>query len=112
MKRYDNNIIMCFGDLHAPYQHPKALSFIKEVVDYYQPDRVFNLGDLLDIYNVSDYPKDLDHPDNWKLEFKKGREVIRELASILPEQCIVESNHGERIYKRARVSGIPREFLV
>lgn len=111
-KRYNNSVVLCFGDTHAPYHHKNTLDFLNKLKKEYNPDRVFHLGDHGDIYSVSDYPKDLEHPDTFTSEIKGLRKFTQDLGKIFSELTILESNHDQRVYKRSRVSGIPREFLV
>ena len=111
-KRYTNNSILAYGDIHAPYHHPDTLDFLRDVSQAYRPDRIIDLGDDLDMYTVSDYPKDIDHPDNWSSEFKKARKFIQQLGLLFPEQEVLSSNHCDRAYKKSRVAGVPREFMV
>ena len=112
MKRYNNNTVLVFGDTHFPYEHKRTFEFLSEVAWKYMPDRVIHTGDLMDIYSVSAYPKDPNHPDSWDKEIKKARKRVAELASIFSELEVVESNHDDRAYKKSRLAGIPREFLV
>lgn len=111
-KRYTNNCILAFGDIHAPYQHPDTLDFLRDVSAAWNPDRIIDLGDDLDMYTVSDYPKDIHHPDTWSSEFKKGRKFIESLGQLFPTLEVCESNHSSRAYKKSRVAGVPREFMV
>lgn len=112
MKGFYNNHVLLFGDTHAPYHHKHTLDFLNDLKNTYNPDRVFHMGDLGDIYNVSDYPKDLDHPHTWKAEIKGLRKFNGDLQKIFPELLILQSNHDDRIYKKSRVAGVPREFMV
>ena len=111
-KRFDNEVVLAFGDTHFPYSHKYWLEFLSDVASDYSPDRVIHMGDLYDIYSVSAYPKDTDHPDSWHKEIKKARKMSDKLAQLFPDLEIMESNHDDRAYKKGRVSGIPREFLV
>lgn len=111
-KRYDNETVLVFSDTHFPYEHKYAIEFIADMVSCWKPDRIIHGGDLMDIYSVSAYPKDPNHPDSWDKEIKKARKKIAKLAEIVPKLDIVESNHDDRAYKKSRLSGIPREFLV
>ena len=88
------------------------MPFLSRIKEEWAPDRVVHLGDILDIYSVSDYPKDINHKDTWTDELKKGRDLVGELAAIFPKVEVLSSNHDDRAYKKSRVSGIPREFLV
>jgi len=112
LKRYSNEIILAYGDLHLPYCHRDSLEFLQSVKDRFNPDRVINMGDLMDFYSVSEYPKSIDHKDSWPVELKKARKMIAELAEIFPEQTLLSSNHCDRPYKKSRVAGVPREFMV
>lgn len=111
-KRYENSVVLAFGDTHFPYEHKETFQFLEDIVETYEVDRVIHLGDILDVYSVSAYPTDPDHPDSWTEEIKKARKKVQQLASIFPEMEIMESNHDDRAYKKARLSGIPREYLV
>lgn len=111
-KRYDNNRCLAFGDLHFPYAVKGWYDFLEGINTYYKPDRVICMGDLLDIYSVSSYPKDMDHPDSWTEEIKQARKDVAKLASLFPTMDILHSNHDSRVYKRSTLNGIPREFLV
>jgi hypothetical protein len=111
-KRYDNEVILAFGDTHFPYHDHRVFDFLNHVDSVYKPDRVIHMGDVLDIYSVSDYPKDADHPHTWKDEIQKARECVKTLAQIFPDLEVMSSNHDDRVYKKSRVSGIPREFMI
>jgi len=112
MKRFENNAVLCLGDTHAPYHHKDTLDFLSDVSKYYKPDRVVHMGDVLDIYSVSSYPKSIEHKDTWTDELKKGRKFVQDLAKIFPSLDILSSNHDDRAYKASRISGVPREFLL
>jgi hypothetical protein len=110
--KYNNNVVLCFGDTHFPYAVKGWYEFLKAQKDLYNPDRVVCMGDLLDLYSVSSYPKDLSHPDTWSSELKKGRKDIAKLSYLFPNMEVLSSNHAERLYKKSVVAGIPRESIV
>lgn len=112
MKRYNNEVVLLAGDTHAPYHHKDTLDFLNDVKNFYNPDRVVHMGDVLDIYSVSAYPKDIDHKDSWTDEIKNGRKFVSQLGQIFPELVLLSSNHDDRAYKKSRIAGIPREFLI
>lgn len=93
MKRYLNNKILFYSDTHAPYHHKDTIKFLKKVKEQYEPDRVIHGGDLGDMYNVSVYPKDMEHPDSWSQEIKGLRKFVKELESVFPVMEVLESNH-------------------
>lgn len=112
MKRRDNNVVLFFSDTHAPYHHRDTLDFLRDVANQYKPDRVIHGGDILDVYSVSSYPKDMNHPHSWTDELKGGRKFVKELGLLFPKLDLLESNHDSRAYSKAVVAGIPRDFLV
>ena len=111
MKRIDNDRILIYSDLHLPYQHKDAVDFLADIARNYKPDRVLDLGDTLDEYAVSQYPKS-PSADNVVRELNKAKKKVKILASIFPRVDIMESNHTDRLYRRATVGGIPREYLL
>lgn len=111
MKFYKNRNVLLFGDTHYPFHHPDAFAFLRAVKKKYDPDRVFHLGDLSDQYVFSSYTK-IPQADNVPTELKKTRKAIKELHSIFPQLSILESNHDDRLYRRGRINGIPRELIL
>jgi len=111
MKMIYNNRIMVFGDLHAPYHDDNALSFLKSVKKQFKPDRVVCVGDLVDFYSASRFPKDPSHPDSLVNEIKKISSVVQKLAKIFPAMDITMGNHDDRLSIRANGAGIPRELM-
>ena len=111
MKRIMNNNILIFGDLHAPYQHKDTLEFLSLLNESFNLDRIICTGDMLDQYPLSRFPKS-PSAENVIVELKKAKKVVAKLAELFPRMDIVKSNHCERLYQKAAVGGIPREFLI
>jgi hypothetical protein len=42
-------LTVCIPDVHAPYQHPRAMRALTKYIGDIQPDRVIQLGDFLDM---------------------------------------------------------------
>lgn len=110
-KRYDNNVILVYGDLHFPFHDKRAFDFLAQLKDEYQPDRVVDLGDTADAYSFSRYPKSPSAMSASE-EIKKLRKCVGTLASIFPRVEVMKSNHTDRLYSKATISGIPRELIV
>ena len=111
MKRHKNNRILVFGDYHAPFHHEDALDFLADINREYRPDRVIINGDLTDSYNFSQYAKDL-NADSPVKELKKLRKNVGELIKLFPSAIIIDSNHDSRLWRKAKIAGIPREVLM
>jgi len=111
MKMQYNNRILVWGDLHAPYQDENALTFLKRVKVKFKPDRIVCVGDLVDFYASSRFPKDPSHADSLINEIKKINKTVRRLSKIFPKMDITMGNHDDRMAIRANGAGIPRELM-
>jgi hypothetical protein len=102
--------ILVIPDLQIPFQHAYALTFLKSVRDEYNPDLVVCVGDEWDNCALSRYPKD---PDGMSAgdEYRKAKRASRPYYEAFPNVYLCESNHRERLYKRAYEAGIPREMV-
>lgn len=112
MKQHYNNRILVFGDLHSPYHHKDSLTFLKEQRDEFKPDRVVCIGDVVDFYAASRYPKDPDHPDSMVNEIRKTRKMMKKLGKIFPKAELCMGNHDDRLSLRAKIAGIPSEAMM
>jgi hypothetical protein len=98
------------SDLHAPYQHPDALDFIKRIKKVYKLERWLCLGDEADKHALSFHDNDSDL-------YSAGHELIeasfflQDLAKICPTLDILESNHGSLILRKALAHGIPKAYI-
>ena len=112
MKRRNNDIILAFGDTHFPYCHPRTFEFLATVVELYPDiDRVVHMGDLLDQYCFSSYPKAPNH-DTPNAEIEAAKRCVKQLAKMFPHMEIMASNHDDRLYKKGTHAGIPKEILL
>lgn len=102
--------ILVIPDLQVPFQHPYALKFLKSVRDEFKPDHVVCVGDEADACALSRYPKDPDG-DSAGVELRKTRRALRPYYEAFPEVKVCNSNHQQRLYKRAFEAGIPRELI-
>jgi hypothetical protein len=103
--------VLVIPDLQVPFHHPYALTFLKEVRDYCKPDQVVCVGDEVDACALSNYPKD---PDGLSAghELRKTRRALKPFFKEFPNVKICNSNHQQRLYKRAFEAGIPRQLIV
>ena len=107
----DNDNVMFFSDLHAPYHHQDALPFLHAVKKKYRPTVIVNGGDEIDAHAMSFYPTE-PTLDNATMELQKAREIIASLADLFPKMKCLESNHTSRLYRAGKRAGIPKELLL
>jgi hypothetical protein len=102
--------ILVIPDLQIPFQHQYALTFLKRVRDEYRTDTTVCVGDEWDNCALSKYPK---NPDGLSAgdEHKKAVRASKPFYEAFPEVLLCESNHRQRLYKRAYEAGIPIEYI-
>lgn len=102
--------IVVMPDLHAPYHHRHALSFMAAVMEKFLPDLVVNLGDEADKHNMSFHDSD---PNLMSAgdELVATQAVLKDLAKIMPNVLLCDSNHGSMHYRKAKAFGIPVQYL-
>jgi hypothetical protein len=107
----DNACVLIISDMHAPYNHPDMLDFLRAIKKKYKPDRVIGIGDELDYHAMSFHDSDPDLP-NAGGELKLGQSVLRKVNELFPVMDLVDSNHGSMAFRRAKAHGIPRHLIV
>ncbi len=106
--------VLVIPDLHNPFCHKRALSFVQHVADSYWAagyafDRTVFLGDIADQYFASRFQKDPMVGVKWEIE--RARKAIQRWYRAFPEAEVCIGNHDERIAKRCEEAGIPGSFL-
>lgn len=98
------------SDLHAPYQHPDALEFLKRIKKIYQIDQWVCLGDEVDKHALSFHDSD---PDLYSAghELDEAKYFLQDLAKLFPVLDLVDSNHGSLILRKTLAHGIPRAYI-
>jgi hypothetical protein len=109
----NKNNFLFLGDVHLPFEHPLALKFAKSLQkDFDIPhENIYSVGDLLDLYNFSRWPKSPDARHTVNQELDLAREKIRKWGAAFPELKIAESNHDTRIIKKALGCDLPSQVI-
>jgi hypothetical protein len=105
--------ILVIPDTQIPFEHKDALKFCTYLKKHHKiPDmNVLCVGDEIDNYNGSAYPKDPDADYSAVNEFEIVRERIREWGDVFPFMKLAVSNHGIRWVRRAIDAQIPTQVL-
>lgn len=104
--------VLVLGDIHLPWPNWYALQAAAKFAEGYQPDMIVQVGDFVDNYNWSRYPKAPDAPsasEEW-YEIEKACERFDRLFPGVPI-AIVEGNHDRRLHLRAFDANIPEQLL-
>lgn len=104
------SVVLAIPDLHAPFEHPDTVAFLKKVKKVYKPKIVVCLGDEMDAAAISNYDSD---PDGMAagLELEKTIEHLQPIYKLFPKVMVCTSNHTARPYRQAHQFGLPRAFL-
>lgn len=103
--------VLVVPDLHCPHEHPKALLFLDSLAREHRADKVVFLGDEVDFASFSRFPKDPDAQSPGD-ELNSAIESLMPFFRAFPKAYVCESNHTDRIYKRAFEAGLPRRTIV
>ena len=103
--------ILVVPDLHCPFHHKDAFSFLKAVAKKYKPDLNVCLGDEVDYHAISFHDSDPDLPFSASTELEKAIWYLKDLYSLFPKMKVLESNHGSLVYRKAKHHGLPRSLF-
>jgi len=104
------SVVLVIPDMHHPFCHPDALSFLKAVKARFMPSKFVCLGDEIDACAFSKYPQDPDGM-NAGQELKAAIESLTPFYLEFPDMLVCESNHTVRPWKQAYLAGLPASFL-
>lgn len=106
----NNKVILVVSDLHAPYEHPDAVAFLKAVKAKFKPTRVIFSGDEIDAHAMSfhDHDPDLDSPGK---ELEEAIKHLQPFYNLFPQAEILDSNHGSLVLRKALAHGLPQKVL-
>lgn len=97
--------VVVLGDMHMPWHHKKALSLAIELIRLHQPDVVVQVGDALDQFAASKYPRSHNIMTPAE-EFERGRAyhefMWRQVLAASPSTTCYQllGNHDDRAMKR------------
>lgn len=76
--------IAILGDTHFPFAHFQTIFHFLDFIQEFQPDYVFQIGDLFDFYSWSRFAKKVTDPE-WEL--KEGRRFAEWFWSEVKKRC-------------------------
>lgn len=98
--------VVIIPDVHAPYEDYRALQGIYKFIKDYKPDKVIQLGDMVDFYALSKFDKDPGRILSLQGEIDVARYHLKELRKAYPKGSItmLEGNHEMRLMKYLRAN--------
>lgn len=102
--------VIFFTDLHAPFTHPKALDFVKDISDAYGPDEIVCGGDLVDNHALSFHDSD---PDGMSCghELSMARDILGPWFDEFPNARWCLGNHDLLPKRQFMRNGISTAYL-
>lgn len=93
--------VLALGDVHAPFEHRRALEWAYRQADKLKPDAVIQVGDARDQFAFSRYPKILKMDPEKELVL--GTKALEKMWSRFKGLACYQlmGNHDDRILKKA-----------
>ena len=90
--------IALYADVHAPYQDNKSIELACKLIQLFNPDRVYDLGDGNDFYQFSKFSQDPRRRLRFQDDLDAGFAVRKQLRSAAPDadSFYIPGNHDER----------------
>jgi UDP-2,3-diacylglucosamine pyrophosphatase LpxH len=97
MKTYRR--VLFVSDIHCPYQDNKALRAMYEFMDWWKPQEVIVLGDLVDFYAVSRFSREPERVLKLQGELDESVEVLSDIRKHAPKapMTFIRGNHEARL---------------
>lgn len=106
----NNKVILVISDLHAPFQHPDVVPFLKAIKAKYKPTRVILTGDEADFAGISFHDKGGDMDSAGK-ELAAAIKALGPIYKMFPKAQVLESNHGSLVLRRAMAHGLSTSYF-
>lgn len=93
--------VVVLPDMHVPYHDKKALSLVLDVCKGIKATHLVCLGDFVDFYSVSSFPKDPMKIEFLKDEVEEANKVLDQIDQTLKgldiDKTMIEGNHEFRL---------------
>lgn len=99
MKKFEK--VLFVPDIHCPYQDDRALEVLYSFINWYKPETIFLMGDLLDGYAISRFTKDPNGALKFQSELDSAIEVLNNIRRRAKKAKIyfIRGNHEARLQK-------------
>ena len=94
--------VMFWPDTHLPYQDKRAVDLALKIADYFKPELLVMLGDILDCNGFSRFEFDTSDPRTFfKTELDEWHKLARSIVDATPgaERLYIVGNHEQRIQR-------------
>jgi predicted phosphodiesterase len=95
--------VFVISDVHLPFHNNHALQKVYKLIEKEQPTHVVQIGDLVDQYAFSNYPKSMKvPPKDTEKGLKQAQEMWKKIHTLVPKAKLYQllGNHDMRMSKR------------
>jgi len=91
--------VVFIGDTHHPFQDKVAIRLMLSFIRWFQPQFIYLIGDIIDMYAVSSYSKDANKASKFQLEIDATIEFLHHVKNACPDAEIAykDGNHEDRL---------------
>jgi hypothetical protein len=102
--------VLIIGDIHAPFNLEKYLSFCRIQQEKFNCGTVIFIGDLIDNHYSSYHETD---PDGLSAgdELDLAISEIQKYYKLFPEASVIIGNHDRLVYRKAFTSGVSKRWI-
>lgn len=93
-------------DIHIPYEHPRALAFLRRIQDKYHCESVVSVGDVYDMHSLSYHDHDPDLPGPAQ-ELAQAKKRAALWYRAFPHMLVTTGNHDALISRKLSTHGLP-----
>ena len=103
-------VVGVFGDVHAPFNHPRYLDFLVATFKKYKVTDIVCLGDLVDFHAISRFQSEGCAKGAYD-EFDMAEDEVVKFANAFPSLYFTLGNHDLIPERQAATLGIGRRFV-
>lgn len=105
-----NERVLCISDLHAPWEHPNYLQFLKRIQKKYKTTKTVVIGDGVDFAAISNFETNPDLPSSGD-ELALAIKHLQPYYKAFPEAYYCMGNHSLRVARRAFKAGLSSHYI-
>ncbi len=103
--------VLVIGDTHCPAMLDAYPSFLTDMYEAWDCDKVVHIGDLADFHAISFHQKEFGL-ESIERELDMAREQVAELTEAFPQCEYMTGNHSALPIRQAKEVGLPPSMLV
>jgi len=93
--------VLFVPDIHASYHDIKAIKAMIAFMQWWKPDYIYFLGDVVDFYSISSFTKDPQRALGLQDEIDEAKKILKMICAAAPKshKYMIQGNHEARMQK-------------